>query len=157
MRSTSLAFRQLIFAQRTDEVPLFLLTINHPDMEGNPIRVVNNMQAVESRGNIFIPWPFEINLPSEKLEELTKVTLRIDNIDRQIVQAIRTISSPPEIILELTLASTPDTVEAGPFSLTLRHVRYDSLVVEGELAYEDILNEPFPGDSYTPAYFPALF
>jgi len=156
MRSTSLNFRRAAYAQRTDEVILLLLTITHPDME-MPIRVVNDLQSIMSRGNKFIAFPFEINLPEETSEQLSKVTLRIDNVDRLIVYSLRTLSSAPEVTLEAILATSPDIVEAGPFNMTLRDVKYDALVVEGTLYFEDLLNEPYPGDSFVPAHFPGLF
>jgi hypothetical protein len=85
------------------------------------------------------------------------VALSIDNVDRTIVEAVRTVSSPPTASLSVVLASDPDTVEAGPFELTIREVQYDALVVTATMAVEDILNEPFPGDLFTPQNFPGLF
>jgi hypothetical protein len=58
---------------------------------------------------------------------------------------------------EVVLASSPDTVEAGPFTMTLVAAEYDALVVTGELAFEDVLNEPFPGHGYIPSEYPGLF
>lgn len=61
------------------------------------------------------------------------------------------------VTLSLVMASTPDTIEAGPFTFNLREVEYDAEFVSGNLLFEDILNEPFPADSFTPARFPGLF
>ena len=55
--------------------------------------------------------------------------------------------------LLVVLASDPDTVEVRPFEMTLKDTRYNALVVEGDIAAEDVLNEPFPGESFTPNPF----
>ena len=34
---------------------------------------------------------------------------------------------------------------------------FDAATVEGTLLFEDVLNESFPADSFTPARFPGLF
>ena len=65
--------------------------------------------------------------------------------------------APLAVALEVVLAASPDTVEAGPFNMTLVSAEYDAFVVTGELAFEDVLNEPFPGHSYIPSEYPGLF
>ena len=155
-RSLSLAARQAVHAQETDAVFLLLLTLDHEDLAG-PIRVVNNTEDVTSRGDTYIAWPFEIALPDEDPDSVARVTLRIDNVDREIVKNLRAISSPLSVGLEVVMAASPDTVEAGPFNMTLVSAEYDALTVTGEIAFEDVLNEPFPGHGYVPSAYPGLF
>ncbi len=145
-----------VYKQETGEAFLVLLTISHDDL-AQPIRVVNNQENITSNGNLFVAFPFEIELPGSGGNSLPEVTLRIDNVDRQIVQAIRSISGAPTVTLEVIMASTPDVIEAGPYEFTLRNATYDALAVEGRLQFKDILNEPYPADSFTPSGFPGLF
>jgi len=145
-----------LLKQETGEAFLVLLTIDHDDLTA-PIRVVNNHENITSNGNEFIAFPFEIELPGAGGDSLPEVTLRIDNVDRQIVQAIRSISGPPTVTLEVIMASTPNTIEAGPYEFTLRDATYDALTVEGRLQFQDILNEPYPADSFGPSGFQGLF
>ena len=155
-RSLSLAARRAVNAQETVEVFLLLLTLDHPDL-AEPIRVVNNLEPITSRGHSFIAYPFEIALPDEDPDTVARVTLRIDNVDREIVRSLRSITSPLSVGLEVVMAASPDTVEAGPFNMTLAAAEYDALTVTGELAFEDVLNEPFPGHSYVPGEYPGIF
>lgn len=155
-RTLSQAARRAINAQETEQVFLLLLTLDHEEL-AEPIRVVNNTENVTSRGALYVAYPFEIALPGEDPESVARVTLRIDNVDRQIVQSLRTVQAPLSTALEVVLAASPDTVEAGPFNMTLVAAEYDALVVTGELAFEDVLNEPFPGHSYIPSEYPGLF
>ncbi len=155
-RTLSMAARQAVNAQETNEVFLLLLTLDHEDL-AEPIRVVNNTEDVTSRGMTFVAYPFEIALPDEDPESVARVSLRIDNVDREIVRNLRAIQAPLSVALEVVMASSPDTVEAGPFNMTLVAAEYDALTVTGELAFEDVLNEPFPGQSYVPSEYPGLF
>jgi hypothetical protein len=155
-RTLSAAARQSMFGSETDQVWLLLLTINHQSLS-EPIRVVRNFTQITSRGNIYIAMAFDIELPGDDPDNLSQVRLRIDNVDRSIVEAIRQMDSPATCEIEVVLASSPDTVEVGPFSLTLGDVSYDQHVVEGTFKFEDILNESFPKDTFVPAKFQGLF
>ncbi len=152
-------------AQETDEAFIMLLRILHDDLDES-IRVtqadvaeaeLDGAPGVYSRGAFYAAYPVKINLPGQSAEELARVTLTIDNVDRRIVQVLRSIATAPDVEMEVVLLDTPDIVEAGPYRLRLREARYDLLVVEGELTHEDILNEPYPGHSMTPGTFPGLF
>jgi hypothetical protein len=145
-----------MFGSETDQVWLLLLTIEHQTLS-EPIRVVRDFRNITSRGNVFIAMAFDIELPGDDPDNLSQVKLRIDNVDRTIVEAIRLMDSPATCHVEVVLAATPDTVEAGPFTLTLGDVNYDQHVVEGTFKFEDILNESFPKDTFTPAKFQGLF
>jgi hypothetical protein len=155
-RTLSAAATAAIHAQETGEVFLFLITIAHESFTPT-LRFVNNTVSITSRGEVYEAWPFALNLPDEREEAIPTVQIAIDNIDRRIMEGIRALPTAPTINLEIVLASSPDTVEAGPFPFTLRGVEYDALVITGTLAYEDILNEPAMAFSFTPRYFPGLF
>lgn len=154
-RTLSTVAKQAIFSQETAEVFLLLLDIAHASIP--TIRVVNNQENITSGGEEYLAFPFEITLPDEKEESLGQMKLSIDNVDRAIVQAVRTLTSPPTITLTVVLASQPDTVEASFDGFVLRGVTYNALVVEGNLMLEDVLNEPYPQDSFTPNLFAGLF
>jgi hypothetical protein len=104
----------------------------------------------------YIAFPFQIDLPGEDPEQPATSRLRIDNVDRQIVEAIRGLSGPPLASLEVVLASQPEVVEIGFYDLTIRSADYDALYVEAGLTYEAIYSEPITFDM-TPARFPGLF
>ena len=154
-RILSAAAKAAITAQETPEVFLILCTIQHADME--TLYFARNTQDVISRGNTYWGWPFEIALPDETDDALPTPQLRIDNVDRRIMQGVRLLTTAPSVLLEVVLASTPDVVEAGPFPFTLRGVEYDALVITATLAPEDVLNEPAMQYRFTPQTTPGLF
>ena len=155
MRAVTTAFLEAVRAQESGEVFLLLVTLDHAVLNP-PMRAANNTQAVISRGDTFLAYPFEIELPTDS-DRPPRARLRIDNVDREIVTTLRQVAGPVSVTAEVVLASDPDTVEAAFEDMSLMEARYDALVVEGELAYEDVLNEPFPGIDFTPANFPGLF
>jgi hypothetical protein len=155
-RPLSLAARHALTASETDEVFLILLTIASAEM-AVPIRVVNDRANLVSRGATFIAFPFDLVLPTDDGETLSQVQLRIDNVDREIVAAIRQLTTPPDVTLEVVRAAEPDVIEAGPFAMQLVAADYTALVVTGTLAFEDVLNARFPGDDFAPASHPGLF
>jgi len=149
--------RAALQARETPEVFLCLLTLAHPSWV-TPIRVVNDGVGHTAGGQDYLSFPFDITMPPETEEGQPKVTLEICNVDRQIVAAVRGVSGDPITVeLAVALASTPDVVEAGPYSFSLREASYDATVVSGTLAYEDLLNEPCPPRTMTPAVTPGLF
>lgn len=155
MRSLSATARAAINAQETDQVFLVLLTISHSDL-AQPIRVVRDHNNITSRGDQYLAYPFDVTLPDDREDTITTVSLTIDNVDRSIATAIRTIAGAPDVTLEVVRADDPDEVEAGPFDFKLRDVTYNALTVSGELAFEDILNRAVVKNTFTPADFGGL-
>lgn len=156
MRVLSAAARRALSGEETGEVFLFLLTITNVGL-AQPLRFVNDTADLVSRGHTYLGCPFSITLPEDREDQLGQVVLAIDNIDRSIVAALRAIQQVPSVVLEVVLASSPDTLEAGPFRFNLRQATYDSLVVQGTLQYEDILNEPYPKAKFLPSTTGGLF
>lgn len=156
MRSLSNNAKIAITANNTSEVFLPLLKIEHDDLTED-LLFVRNTEQVVSNGDTYLPCSFDLNLPAEKDGQINNASLTIDNVDRAIVTAVRSISSPPLITLSIVLASDPDTLEAGPLEFTLRNVSFNVKTVSGELVYEDRLFLNIPGNKFDPFLFPGLF
>lgn len=137
------------------DLPLVLLTIDHVDLT-EPIRVVNNTVDITSNGLEFIGFPFEIDLPSSPEDAPPSSRLRINNVGREIGQAIRSIQTPADITIQVVRQEDPDTIEGEWHGFRLRNVRYDALTVEGDLVREDLTREQYPFLTYSPAEFPGL-
>lgn len=134
---------------------LYLLTITAGD--NPPLRLVNNLEPIWSRGLEYLPYPFKIRLPQDVEGQLPNVTLEIDNIAGEIIEAIREFAEPPEIKVELISTAYPDVPEKVLDYLKLRSVTYDSMTVTGTMDVNNILTRRFPGSTYSPAEFPGLF
>ena len=156
-RSVSATLEAAVYAQQTDQVFHILLEIAHADMSAT-LRFVNNTADVTSNFETYTAFPFTIDFPpADGEDQLPRVTLVIDNIDRSIIAELRDIDSAPTIDVSVILAAVPDTVECGPLQFTLKSIDYDAQVITAELGFEDILNEPFPAGTFTPTDFAGLF
>lgn len=155
-RPVSLAARAALNAQETGDAFLVLLTLSHPQL-AEPLRVTSDAVATVSRGHDFIPFPFELSLPDDAHNASPEARLAIDNIDRQVVRAVRQLNSAPYVLIEVVRAAEPDAVEAQFHDFRLTDVSYDSRVVEGNLSVEDFTAEPFPAFLFSPGAFPGLF
>jgi hypothetical protein len=142
-------------AERTAEVWLVLLEANHPNLS-QPIRVCTNNANITSNGHEYIAIPFEVELPGEDPEQPGKARIKIDNMDPVIIDTLRTITTPPTVVLRVILASQPNVIEAEFAGLVMRNCEYDASEITAELLFESILVEPV-ALSMTPNIFPGLF
>ena len=155
-RSVSGTFTAAMFAQETEEVPLVLLAISSDDFD--TLRFVNNTENVTSDGNVYTAFPVRVDVPPEASPtQLPLSTLIIDNVGQEIIEEIRSLTSPPTVTISIVLHSDPDTVEAGPWEFKLLNASNDFNIIQGSLGFEDILNELFPHGTFNPKDFPALF
>jgi hypothetical protein len=102
-----------------------------------------------------VAFPFEITLPNDDDGQIS-ARLSIDNTDRQIVAAVRQMSSYAAVNIKIIRADAPDTVEAEFPDFRLSNVNYDAATVSGDLTIEDFTQEPFPAETFSPAKFPGL-
>lgn len=156
-RTLSSIAKEAIFASQTGEVFVLLLELEHASF-ADVIRVCSDNQIVTSRGYDYAPFPFSITLPDEDDDSPPQVKLRVDGVDRTIIYEVRRVTGDPITVrIYVVLASSPDTIEVGPLEFTLRDVEYDAISIEGTLLYEDLLNQSYPKDTFTPSKFPGLF
>jgi hypothetical protein len=155
-RPLSSLTRQALYAAETGEAFLILLTLNHASL-AQPIRVTSDAVTTTSRGDDFAPFPFDLVLPDDQDNRSPRARLVIDNVDRQIVEAVRSLPSAPTMLIEIIRAAAPDTVEAQFVDFKLTNVAYDAQRVEGVLTIEDFTAEPFPAATFSPGSFPGLF
>ena len=152
MSGTALA---AMYSQETDECFLCLLEIYHPllDDPDHTIKLVNDWVD----HGAYTAYPFDIGLPTDAKDRPPEATLRLDNVDRMLIEAIDAVSTPPDVKLEVVLASDISTVEAGPFEFKMRALDYDVQEITAKLTYEIMLDEPSPGDTMGPNTFPGIF
>lgn len=165
-RSVSLNFLRAVNAQETDELPVVLLTITHPDLEDGPARLCSSgfriqqeplLYGLYSRGLRYVALPFTTVLPDDKEDSAPVAKLSIDNVDRELVALLRSTTTPAEVGMEIVLASSPDDVEIEfpPFDLV--NAEYDDVAVTITLAIDALATEPYPSGTFDPASFPGLF
>ncbi|MDP2322577.1 MAG: DUF1833 family protein [Gammaproteobacteria bacterium] len=143
-------------AQDSNEVWVTLLKISHASL-GAPLYFCNNTEDVTHSGQIYTAFPFQITLPSDESEREPVASLTISNVDRRLVDEIRSISSGPSMEVRVVLASSPSTTEYGPVALKATSVSYDANAITFQLGFEAYGAEPLPATKFTPEWFPGMF
>lgn len=162
-RTLSPAAVASLTAETTAEVWLVLLEIDHPDLAA-PILVVNDNVDCTSTANssppgtprVYIGLPFSIELPGESDDDSGIATVAIPNVDREIVNAGRTIVGPASCTITVVLASQPNTIEVSYPGMEMSDLQWDAGSVRGRLRFESIVTEPC-SLIITPERFPGLF
>jgi hypothetical protein len=122
-----------------------------------PLRFAAWDKDINSRGNKYIKFPFEITFPQDSVNAAPRAQLRIDNVDREIVKTLRTIKTKATATVEIVTTENNDAVEASYSGFELRDVQYDAFSVSGNLEPESFLREPFPFRRFTPGAFRGVF
>ena len=145
-----------LMAEATREIWLRLLTISHADWP-TPIRLVDDTVDIVSRGTTFTAYGFEIAPAPEVPDQLPRIEMVVDNVGQLLTAALESLQSPPTVMIEIIMASSPDTLERGPWVYQVNQIQYDASHVRAELNYEPLVAEPFPWLRFTPTKFPGLF
>jgi hypothetical protein len=165
-RTVSMTMRQAMNAEETGEVPIVLLTIDHPDLDepnlisSDPttrLTIDPLVYGTVSRGENYLFLPFSVVLPDDKDDSPPQARITIENIDRRLIPLLRSTSLPASVTMEVVLASSPDIVEILLPELDLVSADYDAETITITLAQNALQTEPYPVDLITPSNFPGLF
>ena len=136
---------------------LLTITSGHEDIADQEKEyLVNNNEAVTSRGQVYRPYAFTITLPTEDLDQPMSVQIVIDNVDRRITEFVRALLEPPTFKIEVIISSDPDTVERRIDFMKLADVTYDAMTVTGTLVPTNPLSRPCIDSTYNGTEFPDL-
>lgn len=148
-----------LLSQESGHTFIMCLELHHTDLE-DPLRYCNNEVDVTLNGSIYTAYPFTPTLPSDIEDEIPEVTITIDNVGQRLINALRSISSPLDIVLyvvRINLNGTP-TVEIGPMNFKLNQITYDAFTIDMSIGYEfDILNAKAENTTFDPSIAPGLF
>jgi hypothetical protein len=166
VRVLSLNFRQALFSQESGEVPIFLLTITHDELDA-PIYLTTDpttrlsddplIYGTTSRGIEFLYAGVDVTLPDEQDKAPPASKLTIANVSRELIPLARSVSTPPSVKIEAVLASAPDVVEMVWPAMDMSNLTYDASYLQFDLTMDALVTEPYPSGTFSPAYFPGLF
>jgi hypothetical protein len=169
-RVLSAAAIQAMFSSETDDTLITLLTIYSPTDSSVILRLADNFTkritetdieiayGVTSRSNDYIFLPLEVTLPGESDDGVSNCGLKLNYVTPEAIQIIREqLTEPTKILLELVLASTPNTVEASFPGFYITSATYSAESIQLQLGMINYNTEPFPAYGFTPRYFPGLF
>lgn len=144
-----------MLGQNSSDPFLTLLTLSHPSFD--TVRLVNNIRDITSRGNVYTAFSFKTKLSAEDGESQRTVELEIDNVSLELIDEIRTATTPINVDLEMVLASNPDQVQVDVLGLKLKTASYNKNSIRASLVFDDFLNTEMTSEKYGPQNFPGLF
>jgi hypothetical protein len=144
-----------MFGQVSDDPFLMFVTISHEDID--TIYLVNNTVDQVSRGNTYVAFPMKITLPADDGETTREVSIEFDNVSLELIDELRSITSPVDVKIEMILASDPDTVQLSIEELKLRNINYNKQRISAKLYMDSFLNVELDSEKYTPSLYPGLF
>jgi hypothetical protein len=155
---TTLSTQMLVaaHAESTGEVVLPLVKLSQAGWD-DAICIVPNWEPVTHQGDVYEPLAFQINLPDEEAEGVPVLNWVADNVDRRLVEVLRTVSGAVGAQIVWVLASSPDHIEVGPLDVEMRAAEYDAQQISGTLGVEPILETQFGHLIMNPKNTPALF
>ncbi len=154
-------------SQASPHAILGFLTITHRNLP-DPIRVVSDPLDFVVDGQTYIGCPFEFQLLTDE-DQAPTTTLRVQNVDRRIGEAIRTVTDRAQVTLEarstadfdLSVVPRVEIASVAPIyafrHFDLMDVTVNAIEVSGTLALRDYSAEPWPGKRATMSRAPALF
>jgi hypothetical protein len=159
-------------AEESSEVYAWLLQITHSGLSAPIYAVYHEVDpasfdpdnpasnAVTSNGQDYAFYPFTFVRPAANEDLAATAQLRIENVDRRIVQELRAArasdSTPAQLRVAKVKLSDPDTEEEVYDGFELSMVDYDALAVTGALSVPDLSREPYPWQRFSPQNFPGL-
>jgi len=158
-RDVTPAVLSSMLVRESSEGYIMLVTIDHSDIADGPIRLSSNATDMVSRGNTYLACPFKITLPSDSATQISSVQFSVQNVDRRIVLAVRSVtpgSEKPSLTLEIVTMDRKNTVEAGPFNFNINGSDWDKNEVTADISYEDFLNQRYPVGDMGPSKYQNL-
>lgn len=168
LASLSPAAIKAMFSPDSDDTLAILLTITGGGIP-TPIRLSDNytgrisvtdeevIYGITSRSQNYQFIPFNLTLPTEEAGAAPRCNITINDVTQILLPAIRELTSAPDVLIELVLTKSPNTVEASFPGFKLSSVSYNADTISGTLSVAQLAFEPFPAHTFTPSYFPGLF
>ena len=166
-RPISASLRRWLDMQESGEAILAFLTITHADL-ADPITVVSDGVDYVWDGVTYIGFPFRFGLLSDE-EGPPRCQIEVQNVDRKIGDALRALSSPARLRLDLVAAGEFDRasdprvalgtppVEYSASHLFLVNVAVDAMMVTGDVVSWDYTQDTWPARRATQDRYPGLF
>lgn len=163
----SLNFREQLQLQESDEVPVMLLQIRHPDtsevlyITGDNTVVLDTdpemVWGTISNGVTYTYHPMTLRLPTDVADRPPRMQLVVENVTGFIVAFCANMVQRGTCDLDIVTASQPDVIQVPFPTLDLRGFTRNTNVVTFDIGLDAAEDEPVPAGLFTPAGFPGVF
>jgi len=145
---------QAVLSSATEKVFLECLTISHSDID--TIRIVNDTQDLVRASGTFLRFPFQVSAATQVQDRPPAIDITGDAVDQRVVQALRELAGKREraqVVYEVVLSDSPDTIEFGPVKFEFDSMTADSATqVKVRASFlKGALNDAFPSGQFAPS------
>lgn len=100
----------------------------------------------------------EVAMYEEREDTPPRGRIRAHNLTGEMMAAIRSLDPRVEatVTVKLVTSDEPDVVQASWTGAAIREVSYDSLMLDCEIAADNVVGVGTPAMSFDPAHFPAM-
>jgi len=141
---------QSALAGWTEQIWLECLTFEHASL-GSPIRLVNDRADLVRTAGTFTAFPFEFQDFTRADDQSVIAMITADNVDQQIMTALRGITGRPAVTYEAVLFDSPNTVERGPMEFEVLGFQSNLTTISLRVSFAlSFLSEAFPKDYHAP-------
>jgi hypothetical protein len=119
------------------------------------------IDAGDAALTVFRPVPFLVQLPTQDGKGQQDLQIVIDNVGREIMDAIEAAAADPSVNITVTYRVFLDIANSlpqndPPLVLALPSIVVGMASVTGTATRADVLNRPFPSEVYRVDSFPGL-
>lgn len=171
-RALSQTFRRELEEPRSAETLVVLLIIEDPTLV-DPIRVANDVVNYNYNGDTYLGFPFEFELVDDSASgRIPTGRIRIQNVDRQIGEAIVNLTQSPTLTITILASSDFSTVLSGAderfpivdepvveyqaTNLMFTNISVNAMEISADLVSFDMTSEPWPAVRTTADRLPGL-
>ena len=144
-----------LYKQDSSDPFLMAITLSHSSF--TTLHLVNNSENITSNGIVFQSFPMTIILPVDDGESLREASIEFDNVSLQLIDEIRTVTSPIDVKIQMILASNPDLVQIELNDLRIRNISYNKQKITAKLIMDDFMSTNLTSEQYVPTIYPGLF
>lgn len=172
MRRISLNARLAIESSAPEELEIALFRISHPELEA-PLRFsTDNTERLQDDPEIYgtrstwgganpVSEPFlwviaSAVLPGDAEDASATAQIVLENLDSEMVELVRSVTTPPDIDIAIVLESSPDLIEEEHLGLQIVSCDVNAGEIVLSITRENTDLEPFPPGRLTKLRFPGL-
>lgn len=153
---TTVEFENTLHADHDDHAIFFLMNITSPQLD-QPLYLVNNNEAIISRGVVYEPFPFDVVLPPDDGSKPQALKLNTFNLSPEFMDLVRQTQEPPLVKFEIVSTRDLNVVEKSIDFMQVGAAEYDALSVSFTLASSNFGARKTLQAMYSQVEFPGLF
>lgn len=161
----SLTLLEEVYASSSGVVPIWLLTLSHPDF-AETLRICSSATVELSEtpyiigtisgGQTYYYLPMAVKSPDDVDDRGPTCEFVIANVGRDLIALVRSINTPGTLQLQMVRADDPDTPERDYPEMKMMGIQYDATTITVQAGLDIGTLTQVPAGTFAPSGFPGL-